>query len=427
MHKFNLNNLDQNVYSFTLENGLKVYLVPFSNKKNFYAVLGARYGSLNIDFSSDGENIHSPYGTAHFLEHKMFEQENGIDPFKIFSKTGVSTNASTTFNNTRYYIWGVNDLETNLNFLLDFVFSPYFTDDNVEKEKGIIKEEILMYEDDIAWALDDTLRKNMFYELPVKEKIAGTVASINDITKEDLYAAYNTFYHPSNMFLVIGGNLEVKKIENLIKNHPKLVKIKDKKQIERKEYQEPNDVKEEFTTIYKNINVPKIEFGIKINSKDFNLDKIKLNMYLGIILTSVFGSTSSFRENVISNNLATNFYEEKSTYDNFYLLTIAAESDKADILIEKIKKAFKNIKISKEELERIKKVWIASEVRMIDNIEITVDNICSDLIQYNKVYENRIELIRELNMKELKQVINNLDTSNQSLVMILPNDQKGIF
>ena len=227
MHKFNLNNLDQNVYSFTLENGLKVYLVPFSNKKNFYAVLGARYGSLNIDFSSDGENIHSPYGTAHFLEHKMFEQENGIDPFKIFSKTGVSTNASTTFNNTRYYIWGVNDLETNLNFLLDFVFSPYFTDDNVEKEKGIIKEEILMYEDDIAWALDDTLRQNMFYELPVKEKIAGTVASINDITKEDLYAAYNTFYHPSNMFLVIGGNLEVKKIENLIKNHPKLVKIKD--------------------------------------------------------------------------------------------------------------------------------------------------------------------------------------------------------
>ena len=267
----------------------------------------------------------------------------------------------------------------------------------------------------------------MFYELPVKEKIAGTVASINDITKEDLYAAYNTFYHPSNMFLVIGGNLEVKKIENLIKNHPKLVKIKDKKQIERKEYQEPNDVKEEFTTIYKNINIPKIEFGIKINSNNFNLDKIKLNMYLGIILTSLFGSTSSFRENVISNNLATNFYEEKSTYDNFYLLTIAAESDKADILIEKIKKAFKNIKISKEELERIKKVWIASEVRMIDNIEITVDNICSDLIQYNKVYENRIELIRELNMKELKQVINNLDTSNQSLVMILPNDQKGIF
>ena len=150
-------------------------------------------------------------------------------------------------------------------------------------------------------------------------------------------------------------------------------------------------------------------------------------MYLGVILTSLFGSTSNFRENVISNNIATNFYEEKNRYDNFYTLTITAESDKADILIDKIKKSFVNIKISKEELERIKKVWIASEIRMIDNVEITVDNICSDLIWYNDVYENRIELIRELNTKELNNLIKELDFSNQSLVMILPKEEKGLF
>lgn len=425
MKKFNLNNLDQDVYYFTLANGFKVYLVPFSNKKNFYAVLGTRYGSKDIDFSCNGD-IHSPYGIAHFLEHKMFEQEDGIDPFKVFAKTGISTNASTTFDNTRYYIWGVNELEKNLSFLLDFVFSPYFTDDNVLKEKGIIKEEILMYEDDTSWALDDTLRKNMFYELPVKEKIAGTVESINKITKEDLKLAYDTFYHPSNMFLVVGGGINPRKIETLIKNHEKL-KTKEKKEIIRKTYLEPSEVKEEFTTLYKNVKVPKIEFGIKIKKDNLKISDVKLSMYLGVILTSLFGSTSNFRENVISNNIATNFYEEKNRYDNFYTLTITAESDKADILIDKIKKSFVNIKISKEELERIKKVWIASEIRMIDNVEITVDNICSDLIWYNDVYENRIELIRELNIKELNNLIKELDFSNQSLVMILPKEEKGLF
>ena len=166
MKKINFNNLDQELYYFTLKNGLRVYLVPFLNKKNYYAILGTKYGSMDIEFlNNEGKKVKSPYGTAHFLEHKMFEQESGVDPFKFFSKSGVNANASTTFNNTRYYIWGVNKIEENISYLLDFVFSPYFTDTNVQKEKGIIKEEILMYEDDPEWALDDTMRKNLFYYL----------------------------------------------------------------------------------------------------------------------------------------------------------------------------------------------------------------------------------------------------------------------
>lgn len=426
MKKFNYNNLNQDVYYFTLKNGFQVYLVPYKKKKNYYAVLGTKYGSKDIEFKLNGEVIKSPFGTAHFLEHKMFEQSDGIDPFKVFSKTGTSTNASTNFYNTRYYIWGVNELEKNLNFLLDFVYSPYFTDSNVEKEKGIIKEEILMYEDDTLWALEDNIRKIAFQKLPIREKIAGTCESINEITKEDLYNAYNAFYNPSNMYLVIGGNLDVKSIKKLIENHEKLNNFKDNK-VEKIKYEEPNEVGEEFTTIYRNISVPKIEFGIKVNKKDYSFDDNTLNMYFGIILTSLFGYSSNFRQEVMSNNLATSFYEEKEDFQDFLLLTITAESDKADILVDKIKNTLKSIKIKKEELERIKKVWIASEIRMIDNIEMTVDNIFSDLIQYNKVFENRIEEIRKLNIKDLNKVIKEFDTSNQSLVMILPEESKDLF
>ncbi len=421
MKKVNFNNLDQDVYSFTLDNGLGVYLIPYQDKNNYYAVLGTKYGSNDILFFKDGKKITSPYGTAHFLEHKMFEQEDGSDPMKIFSKNGASSNASTSFSNTRYYIWGATNLYDNLNLLIDLVYSPYFTDDNVAKEKGIIKEEILMYEDNPEWAMDDNIRKNLFYKLPVKEKIAGTISSIEKITKEDLYNAYNTFYTPSNMYLVIGGNINPNEIEKFLKNNQKLNSLKKQEEVKKIIYEEPNDVKEEFKKIYKNVKVPKIQFAIKINKDNLkNFDDLKINMYLGIILTNLFGNTSDFKEEVLYNNISTGFYEEKCSYSNFITLNIVGESDKADIFVEKIKQRFANIRISKEEFERIKRVWIASEIRMIDNVEITVDNIYSDLIQYNKLYDNRIDIIKNLDIKELKKFIKCLDLSNQTLVMVLP-------
>ncbi len=427
MKKNSFKNLDQDLYTFTLNNGFKVYLIPFQNKKNYYIVLGSKYGSKDIDFNSNEESIHIPYGTAHFLEHKMFEMKDGTDPFKFFSKSGASTNASTTFDNTRYYVWGVNSFYENLNYLLDFVFSPYFTDKNVEKEKGIIKEEILMYEDDPEWAMDDEMRKNLFYNLPIREKIAGTVQSVDEITKEDLYNAYNTFYNPSNMVLVIGGCFDPKRVESLIKSHEKLNSFKDKKEIKRKKYQEPSDVAEEFKKLYLNVEVPKIRFSVKINKERFkDFTEIEENMYLGVIMSSLFGTTSDFKEKVTKESLTSGFYIEKNQFDNYITLDITSESDKADLFVDEIKKTLKNIKIKSSELERIKKVWIASEIRMIDNVEMTVDNVYSDFITYNDVYLNRVDYIKGLNIKRLNKFIKELDLSNQSLVMVLPKSEKDI-
>jgi predicted Zn-dependent peptidase len=284
-----------------------------------------------------------------------------------------------------------------------------------------------MYEDDPEWAMDDTMRKNLFYNLPIREKIAGTVDSIMSITKKDLDNAYNTFYNPNNMFLIIGGNVNPKELEKLILEHEKLNKIKKLNKIEKISYKEPNDVKEEFTKIYMNVMVPKIRFSIKINKDKFNeFNDLELNMYFGILMSSLFGGTSDFKEKVTSERLTSGFYIEKNSFDNFITLDITAESDKADMFIDEIKKTLKNIHIKKTDLERIKKVWIASEIRMIDNVEMTVDNIYSDLIMYNDVCTNRIELIKELNIKKFNKFLLNLDLSNQSLVMVLPKNEKDI-
>jgi len=423
--KKTFSNLDQDLYTFTTSNGLRVYLVPFKNKKNYYAILGTMYGSQDVEFFINHQKIKTPNGTAHFLEHKMFEMEDGIDPFKFFSQSGVSTNASTTFDNTRYYIWGINNLESNIKYLLDFIYSPYFTDSNVEKEKNIINEEIAMYDDDPEWAMDDTMRKNLFYNLPVKEKISGTKESVNEITKEDLMQVYDTFYHPSNMVLIIGGNIKVKELKTLIENHEKLNSFKKEHMIKRVSYDEPSDVVSEYSELYMNVQIPKLRFSIKIDKNKLScFSDIEQNMYLGIVMTSLFGQSSQFRELVISEGLTTGFYVEKNNFCNYFTLDITAESDKADMFVDEIKKTLKNVKIKPTELERIKKVWIASEIRMIDNVETTVDNIYSDLMAYNQVYYNRVDYIRNLNMKKLNKLISLLDLSNQSLVMVFPKNEK---
>ena len=424
MEKINYDNLGQDVYFEELKNGFKVYLVPFEDKKNYYAILGVRYGSNDVKFKCNNQEFTTPYGTAHFLEHKIFASPDGIDPFAYFAGSGVNTNASTTFDNTRYYIWGVNDLYTNLNYMLDFLLTPYFTDDNVSKEKGIIKEEIMMYDDSPEWVLDDIMRKNLFSNLPIKEKIAGEVSDIMEITKEDLYNAYNTFYRPDNMYLVIGGNIDVKEISKLLKKHEKLNQKREKVEVEKYKYDEPYEVKEEYKEIRMNIKIPKIRFSIKVDKKRFkDFTDIELNMYFGIILSIMFGSTSKFREKIILEGLTNGIYVEKNNFLDFITIDVTSESEQADILIDEIKEEFNNIVIAKKDFERLKKVWIASEIRMIDSVEMTVDNIYSDLAIFDKVYYNRTELIKSLNMKKLNKVLKNFDVSNQSLVMILPKEE----
>ena len=147
----------------------------------------------------------------------------------------------------------------------------------------------------------------------------------------------------------------------------------------------------------------------KLQNKDLSL--LEINMYLGIILSKLFGSTSDFRERAQMENLTSGFFVEKNNFSNFITLDITAESDKPDMFIDLVNEAISDIKISKAELERIKRVWIASEIRMIDSVELTVDNIYSDLIMYDQVYSNRIELIHNMNIKTLNKVIKNLDLS----------------
>lgn len=422
MNKFELTGTDTFVYHETLSNGLNVYLIPYQNKNNYFMSYFTKFGSVNLSFVPYGEKktITVPKGIAHFLEHKMFEQKSGDMPFEFYSKSGTGCNASTGFKATRYIVYGTNNLEENLEYLIKYINSPYFTEENVEKEKGIIAEEIKMYDDNPEWILTEEVEKSTFKYHPIRDDIAGYVDTINKITYKDLYKCYNTFYNPSNMGLIIGGNFDTSKIMELIKNSPYL-KDKEKKDLPKiKKIDEPLEVNQKLKEIsFHNVTNTKAGYTIKLSLKDINNEDIYMyGIYVSMILNILFGSSSLFREEMMRNNLMNSLMYERMIVDDYLIITFWIESDDPKQLIEKIKEHFNNSNITKEEVERCKRVWISSEVIMTDNVEITVDNMVNDIIEYGRVITEKIPLIREMNLEKLKEVKESINFDNTSTVIL---------
>ena len=424
MDKIELTGTDTFVYKEILPNGLNVYLLPYKNKNNYFMSYFTRFGSVNLEFAPTGEKKMErvPEGIAHFLEHKMFEQEDGVVPFEFFSKSGTGCNASTGFKATRYIVYGTNNLKENLEYLIKYINSPYFTDENVEKEKGIIAEEIKMYDDNPEWVLTEEVEQATFKNHPIRNDIAGYIDTISNITKEQLYKCYNTFYTPNNMGLVIGGNFDPVEIMELIKNNKYLKDRKKDGEIKVKKIEEPFKVNKELVEKpFHNITNPKAGFTIKLSIKDIKQDKRhEYNIYIGMILNILFGTSSIFREEMMKNNLLNSLILERMIVDDYLVITFWIESSKPKELIENIKKQFKEYEITQEEVERCKKVWISSEVIMTDNIEITVDNLINDIIEYGDIIPNKISIIRDMNLKKLSEIRKKFNFDNNSTVILMP-------
>lgn len=424
MKKIELKGLDLTIQYEKLEDGLELYFIPMPYKTNYFITYATKFGSLITDFVPIGSKkmVKVPDGIAHFLEHKMFEQEDGIDPFTFFSKTGTGSNASTSYDFTQYICYGTTNIENNLDFLISFVDSPYFTDTNVEKEKGIIAEEIKMYDDIPEYVLDFEMRKCALKSFPMRVDVAGTIKEINKITKEDLYLCYKNFYRKDNMFIIAAGNIEnVETLKDIAKNHihktkPVNIKIKD--------YHEPDEINIPYKELKMNVILPKVGLILKINKKDLGIeDDALLSMYLQMFNTLVFGYSSDFREELRKEQLTVSFYTEWQTADKHKLFLIQAETDKPDTLLERIREKLKDISLNKEDFDRMKKVWVANEVKASDNVETTVNNIFYDLITYNKVLDNRIDCIKSLNFETLNKIIEKINFDNIAEIRILPKDK----
>lgn len=431
MEKIEINGVDKTIYREVLKNGLEVILLPneenTSSKKNYYVNYGTYYGALDNSFVPYDEKtlVDMPAGIAHFLEHKLFEREDGESPFTYFKESGSYINAFTSYKSTSFILSGSKRLEENLEYFLTFINEPYFTRENVEKEQGIIQEEIHMNLDNPDYATSILLAQNLYQKLPYRIPIVGTEASIAKITPQKLMTCYKTFYQPSNMFLVIAGAFDKDKILSLVKKIFVTLGLNEKSNcIKRRQIHEGIKVKKAYEERKGACLINKLAIGYKMKRSSFPIEKDEvLDLYLSMLLSLNFGASSKFREYIMEHHLVSKSGYSIQGTDDIITFVVEADSNVCEEFMEALEEKLKHLEVLEEDMERLKKVWISSDVIKSDYADAMLDALVDDLIQYHKVIPNYVTLIRSMNMETMQQVIKTMDFSNRAIVKMVPNEK----
>lgn len=418
MKKTSLSHMDLDMY-YDKINDLDVYVVPNKKQESKYAVLTTKYGSINNKFILNNKEIITPLGVAHFLEHKMFECEKGTDPFSFYAENGADANASTSYFKTSYLFSGSDNFKENLKFLLEYTSNPYFTDENIEKEQGIIGQEIEMTRDNPYRRMYEEIMNNVFVNHPIKNSVIGTKESIASITKEDLYTIYDCFYRNSNMFLTVTGNVDYNEVFDIVKkyrkNNYKKINVKNIK------YDEPDNVERLSSTVIMDVTVPKVSVSYKINISDLNLKLIDIMIYASMYLNTRFGQSSKPNEKLKDNGIISeNLGFDYDVIDNHLVLTIYGETTNTNELIEYIEREILNKEIDENSFYRYKKVSKSNLIYSSENIYSINDSITASIVKYG-CYEDRYKIIDNLNLNDYGIFIKELNFDNKSSLIIKKN------
>lgn len=427
MDKIIMSRLDEEVYHETLENGLEVYLYKkegFVKKGAFFVT---KYGSSCNDFKPIGEDeiVSFPKGIAHFLEHKLFESEDNEKVFEKFKKNGAYVNAYTNHFITNYYFSTSSNFGECLIELLNFVQSPYFTDENVEKEKGIINQEINMTDDSTERYMYEKMFEMVLMVNPNKYKTIGDKENVSKITKEDLYRCYNTFYHPSNMILVIYGDVDVKNTFNLIRKNQASKNFEKKEEIEIKEFTEDEKVCINYLEEKRNVSVPRISICYKFKEKKrTGEDRFKRNLFYNILLDMKFGGTSSFEKDLIKKKIIkTELSWTYSYFDDVMLVMFESDVLDKDKLINLIDEKFKEDNFNEEIFELDRKALLTSMVKCFENPGAFANVILNSVTRNGKLINNAYDIYEEYNFKEFKEGFKNLNFDNKSVLYVISKEE----
>jgi predicted Zn-dependent peptidase len=397
--------LQETLWHEKLDNGLEVFILPKPGFTKTYATFTTRYGSIDNRFiPPEGNEIKVPDGIAHFLEHKMFEEPEG-DIFSKFASQGASANAYTSFDRTVYLFTATHEVEANLDTLLHFVQNPYFTEEGVEKEKGIIVQEIDMYRDNPDWRVYFGLIEALYQNHPVHIDIAGTAASVRSITKEMLYDCYNTFYHPSNMTLFVVGGIDPEETMDRVKRDQASKSFPPGGEIKRLFEDEPKQVKEEKRELQLPVSLPKCLFGFKEEPVEDN-DAVRRELASKLMLEALLGASSTLYQQLYDDNLISDgFGHEYNTGPGYSFSIIGGETRDPDELVAKVTEALYTAAkngISPEIFERTRRKKIGAFLRMMNSPE----SIASEFTRYRHKGGDLFKLVEvyeSLTLEEINQ------------------------
>ena len=408
--------IDETVYTENLENGMKIIVIPKQNTKKKYIIWATKFGSIDNHFIEPKTNneIQVPDGVAHYLEHKMFENENGIDSLYTMMALGLDANAYTTNDHTAYLFGCTENFYEGLDELMNYVQKPYFTDQNVEKERGIIGQEIGRYDDEPNWKLYVNAMDCLYKNNPIKLDIAGTVESISKITKEVLYSCYNTFYHPSNMIMCIVGDFKPEEIIEEVKK--RLIPREKIDEIKRIYPEEAKGINKKEKEANMGINMPLFMIGYKDELEE---DRVKEDIAVQIILNSLLGKSSKvyqelYNEGFLQTSLDIS-YEYSKTYAH---VLIGGESSDPKKVYEKIEEVLKTGDITEEDFERSKKKLYGELVTQYNDVEDIGRMYLSDAIKGVNSMEY-IDKFDEIDLKYVNEILRKLFKENESIISVV--------
>lgn len=402
-------NIDETIYSEKLSNGLEVIIIPKKYNKT-YAAFATKFGSTINRFIPIGssEYITVPLGVAHFLEHKLFEMEDGSDASNLLANLGADANAFTDYEQTAYITTSTSNTNEVISLLVDYVQSPFFNDENVEKEQGIIIQELKMYMDKPGSRIHLGILQNMFYQNPIREDIVGTEESIKSITKEVLYSCYNTFYHPSNMLLVVAGNVDPEEIINLVrdnqnkKNFPKPVDVVKEMLVE------DNQVNKSSGSIKMDITMPKVCVGLKLPYRKYSKDELTLEeMKFKILLELAFGVSSTAYQDMLNKEIINTGFSYNVYLDDYCgYIKVQANTLKPELYSEYIINEFlniKNFKIDPLNFEKIKKGLMGSFIKAFNNVEFIAHGIIDYKFRNSDLFTS-IDFVKDLTIEDINEL-----------------------
>ena len=418
----------EKVYIEKLDNGLTVMIVPKSGVQKKYMIWGTNYGSNDNKFIVPGENIETevPNGVAHFLEHKLFEQENGTNSLDVLTGLGVNANAYTTNDHTAYLFECTDNFYEAMDELMDYVQHPYFTDENVEKEKGIIGQEIMMYDDYPDWRVYLNAIQAMYHNHPIKIDITGSIETINKINKEILYKCYNTFYNPSNMALVIAGDFNPEEILKEVKK--RLIDKTNQGDIKRIYPEEPKTIVKEKIEQKLEVSQPLYTIGIKDCREECSLENkneiIKKHLAIEILLNLLIGRSSKLYKKLYKDGIL--FGQPSLDYEfgkSYAHILITGQSPEPEKLYEAFKSEVKKMQekgINENDFNRIKKMVYGGYIKEYNDIEDIARIFLSDYFKGINSFDY-LEEIDGIKIEYLKQVLQDVFKEEKMVISIVKN------
>ena len=379
MQKKHYKNIGETLYTEVLPNGLTINIVPKPDYTKTYAMFATNYGGADRRFKLGGQWIDTPAGVAHFLEHKMFDLPGGENALNILSSRGASPNAFTSSGMTAYYFDCTDSFDENLRTLLHFVSTPYFTAESVQKEQGIIGQEIRMIEDNPGFAVYNRLMRCLYASNPVRDSVAGTVDSIAEITDQTLYHCHNVFYNPSNMTLAVVGNADP---EAVIAAAMELLPA-DGGEIPKRDYgsKESELPVESLTETEMEVSAPQFLFGAKVTPEETGLPRLRQMLVGDVALSLVFGHSSPLYTKLYESGLLTGSFDYEADYcAGTASILVSGESRDVSAVSAALNEEIQNIisgGLDEKRFENTKKALFGLELRALGSFSSLAQSLVS--------------------------------------------------